>query len=139
TDFQMLANADITYGAAAATKGKIYAGKDSNGVRHNVVHNGTAHADIYAEGDVTGSVTLVSPAQKYDKDTTPTIRTMIAKPINFAAFMSSLTDISAAASAAGVYLNNTSAAGWWLKFSNDGTFTAQTCQPGAPWTNTAVN
>ena len=56
TDFQMLANADIIYGAVATTKGKVYAGKDASGVKHNVTHNGTAYADIYAEGDVTGSV-----------------------------------------------------------------------------------
>ena len=40
---------------SATTKGKIYAGKDATGVKHNVTHNGTAYADIYAEGDVTGS------------------------------------------------------------------------------------
>ena len=52
----MLANADITYGSGATTKGKVYAGKDETGVKHNVTHSGTAYADIYAEGDVTGSV-----------------------------------------------------------------------------------
>jgi hypothetical protein len=123
----MLANADITYGTAATTKGKIYAGKDSAGIKHNVVHNGVAYADIYAEGDVTGSVSMQGSAQKYDKDTNPTIRTVIANPINFASFMSSLVDISNAALSAGVYLNNSTAAGWWLRFSNNGTFTAQTC------------
>ena len=96
TDFQMLSNADISYNAVATTKGKIYAGKDDAGVKHNVAHNGTAYADIYAEGDVTGSVAMVSPAKKYDKDTTPTIRSVIANPINFASFMASLVDIQAA-------------------------------------------
>ena len=127
TDFQMLSNADISYNAVATTKGKIYAGKDDAGVKHNVTHNGTAYADIYAEGDVTGSVAMVSPAKKYDKDTTPTIRSVIANPVNFASFMASLVDIQAASQAAGVYLNDATAAAWWLKFSNDGTFTAQKC------------
>jgi len=129
TDFQMLANADITYGTVATTKGKIYAGKDENGVKHNVQHSGTAMANLYAEGDVQGTVTMVAPATKYDKDTNPTIRSVIANPINFASFMASLVDIQAAAQAAGVYLNNSAAAAWYLKFSSNGTFTAQTCTP----------
>ena len=79
------------------------------------------------------SVKLQNGAKTYDKDSNPSIRTQIANPINFASFMTSLTDVSAAASAAGVYLNNSSAAGWWLKFSADGKFTAQTCAVGAPW------
>jgi hypothetical protein len=137
TDFQMLANANITYGVAATTKGKIYAGRDAAGVNHNVTHNGTAHADVYAEGDVLGSATMVSPAKKYDKDTNPPIRSVIANPINFASFMSSLIDIQAAATAAGVYLNDPAVDGWYLKFSADGTFTSQRCAVGAPWLNTA--
>ena len=127
TDFQMLANADITYGSVAETKGKVYAGKDENGIKHNVSHSGTAYADLFAEGDVTGSVTMISPAKKYDKDSNPTIRTMIANPINFASFMASLVDIQAAAQSAGVYLNDTTVAAWWLEFKNDGTFTARKC------------
>jgi hypothetical protein len=133
TDFQMLANWDINYGTAATTRGKIYAGKDAAGVKHNVAHGGTAYADIYAEGDVTPyqgvSATLMNGAKKYDKDSVPSIRTQIANPINFASFMSSLVDIQAAAQSAGVYLNNPGAAAWWLKFSNNGSFTAQTCTP----------
>ena len=127
TDFQMLSNADISYNAVATTKGKIYAGKDAAGVKHNVNHNGTAYADIYAEGDVTGSVTMISPAKKYDKDTNPTIRSMIANPVNFASFMASLVDIQSASQSSGVYLNDSTAAAWWLEFKNDGTFTAKKC------------
>jgi Tfp pilus assembly protein PilX len=127
TDFQMLANADITYGTAATTKGKIYAGKDASGTKHNVTHNGIAYADIYAEGTVSGSVQLMNGAKRYDSTTNPSIRTVIANPINFASFMSSLVDISNAAQAAGVHLNNSGADAWWLKFSSNGTFTAQTC------------
>src|SRR4051794_6085607 len=127
TDFQMLSNADIQYNAVATTKGKIYAGKDAAGVKHNVNHNGTAYADIYAEGDVTGSVTMISPATKYDKDTNPTIRSMIANPVNFASFMASLVDIQSASQSSGVYLNDSTAAAWWPEFKNDGTFTAKKC------------
>jgi type II secretory pathway pseudopilin PulG len=127
TDFQMLSNADITYNEVATTKGKIYAGKDANGIRHNVEHNGTATADVYAEGDVTGSTTFVSPAKKYDDDTNPTIRSVIANPVNFASFMASLVDIAAASQAAGVYLNDSSVAAWWLEFKNNGDFTVKKC------------
>jgi hypothetical protein len=127
TDFQMLANEDISYGSGATTKGKIYAGQDSGGVKHDVEHKGTAYADIYAEGDVTGGVTMMGTAKKYDGDSIPNIRTKVANPINFSSFLTSMTDIQAAAQAAGVYLNNSSKAGWYLKFSNNGTFTAQSC------------
>ncbi len=124
-DFQMLANADISYGSTATTYGKIYAGIDSNGVRHNVNHTGTAHADVYAEGSVTGSPRLMSGARKYDRNT---IRTVIKSPINFADFISSLVDIQAAAQAGGLYLNNGTVAGWRLTFNANGTVSAQTCQ-----------
>ena len=46
SDFQMIANADISYGAGATTYGKIYAGIDASGVKHSVTHNGTAYGDI---------------------------------------------------------------------------------------------
>jgi hypothetical protein len=127
TDFQMLSNADISYNAVATTKGKIYAGKDAAGVKHNVNHNGTAYADVYAEGDVTGGTTMISPAKKYDKDTNPTIRSVIANPVNFSSFMASLVDIASASQSAGVYLNDSSAAAWWLEFKNDGTFSVKKC------------
>jgi hypothetical protein len=92
-----------------------------------VAHAGTAHANIYAEGQVTGSVTMMDGAMKYDSDSSPTIRTEIANPINFASFLTSLVDLQAAAQSSGVYLNDSSKAAWWLKFSNNGTFTAQSC------------
>jgi hypothetical protein len=127
SDFQMLANANISYGSEATTTGKIYATEDSSGNKHSVTHNGNAYADIYAEGDVTGSVTMHGAAKKYDKDTNPTIRTMIKSPINFDGFLTSLSEIQSAAQSAGVYLNDSSKDAWFLKFSSSGTFTAQSC------------
>ena len=56
SDYQMFADADISYGVGATTYGKIYAGIDGNGVAHSVNHDGTAYGDIYAEGNVTGAV-----------------------------------------------------------------------------------
>jgi hypothetical protein len=123
-DFQMLANADISYGSGASTYGKIYAGIDSNGVRHNVNHSGYAYADIYAEGSVTGSPRLRNGAQTYDRNT---IRTVIKNPINFNDFITSLVDIQAASQAGGVYLNDATAAGWRLTFQSNGTVSVQRC------------
>ncbi len=123
-DFQMLANADISYGSAASTYGKIYAGIDSNGVRHNINHSGTAYADIYAEGSVTGSPRLRNGARTYDRNS---IRTVIKNPVNFNDFISSLVDVQAAAQAGGLYLNSPTSAAWRLTFQANGTVSAQTC------------
>lgn len=123
-DFQMLANADITYGSAATTYGKIYAGIDSSNTKHNVTHYGTAYGNIYAENNVYGPPTLMNGAQTYNSTN---IRTVIKNPPNFADFLTSLSDIQRAAQVGGVYLNDTSKAAWRLIFNTNGTFTAATC------------
>jgi hypothetical protein len=128
SDFQMMANADISYGSTATTYGKIYALKDSSGVKHNVSHSGNAYGDIYAEGRVSGSVTMHSPAGKYDSVSTPGIRTVIKNPVNFAAFLSSIVDVQHAAQNGGVYLNDATKAAWRLIFNTDGTVSVQSCQ-----------
>ncbi|HEY7196738.1 MAG TPA: hypothetical protein VH306_06105 [Gaiellaceae bacterium] len=125
SDFQMMANADISYGSTATTYGKIYAGQDSSGTKHSVSHSGTAYGDIYAEGSITGSPDMMNGAKKYDKNT---IRTVIKNPVNFNDFITSLVDISNAAQAGGVYLNNASVAGWYLTFNSNGTVGVQSCQ-----------
>lgn len=134
-EFQMLANADIQYGTAATTSGKIYAGIDSGGVRHGVGHAGTARAHIYAEGCIgrlvdTGShtcsgtgPTLQNGAQMYPQ---ATIRTVIKNPVNFASFLTSISDIRRAAQNGGVELDAAVAA-WRLTFRADGKFTARRC------------
>jgi hypothetical protein len=127
TDFQMLANADISYGSTATTYGKIYAGVDADGVAHSVNHDGIAYADIYAERSVTGPPTLRNGARKYDRTT---IRSVIKNPVNFNDFLASLVDIQRASQAGGVFLNNATVDGWRLVFYANGTFTAQTCSRG---------
>jgi Tfp pilus assembly protein PilX len=124
SDFQMLADADISYGSGATTYGKIYAGIDSSGVKHNINHSGNAYANIYAEGSVTGSPTMHNGARTYNSTN---IRTVIKNPVNFSAFLTSLTDIQRAATSGGVYLNNTAVDGWRLTFQSDGTFRVQSC------------
>ena len=135
-DFQMLANADISYGATATTYGKLYAGIDSSGNAHDINHQGTAYGNIYAEGSITGNPTMAGtpPAQKYDSTT---IRTQIKQPINFQNFITSLTDIKRAAQLTTLpgppvttpyVLDNTNYAIWKLTFSSAGTVTIAGCK-----------
>ena len=131
SDYQMVADADITYGATATTYGKIYAGIDGNNVAHNVRHDGTAYGDVYAEGTVTGNTTLVNGARRYDSATTPAIRSVIRTPINFNNFLASLVDIRGAAGAGGIVEDNPAVDVWWLTFSAGGTVNVQACTKNA--------
>ncbi|HXY81005.1 MAG TPA: hypothetical protein VEH55_06520 [Gaiellaceae bacterium] len=124
SDFQMVADADISYGSTATTYGKIYAGIDANGVAHSVSHSGTAYGDIYAEGNVTGSVHMMNGAKKYGAST---IRTVIKTPINFNNFLASLVDIHSAAGAGGIVEDNPSVNAWWLTFQASGQVLIQPC------------
>jgi hypothetical protein len=124
SDYQMFADADISYGAGATTYGKIYAGIDTNGVKHNVQHDGTAYGDIYAEGSIGGATTMMNGAQKYDSTT---IRTIIKSPINFNSFLASLVDIRGAAGAGGIVEDNAAVDAWWLTFQPNGQVTVQSC------------
>ncbi len=118
-DFYRVVNGDVGWGAGATTNGKIYA----NG---NIDHDGTATANMYAEGNITGSYNLVSPAQTYDSTT---IRTQIKNPINFANFVTSFVDVKSAAqsNSPSMYFNNVSKAAWKIVFNSNGTFTIQPC------------
>ena len=127
SDFQMVADADISYGSTSTTYGKIYAGIDANGTPHNVNHSGTAYGDIYAEGITTGNTTLRNNARKYDSRSSPTIRQMIRTPINFNNFLASLVDIRSAAGAGGVTRDTATVDAWWLTFQADGQVMIQSC------------
>jgi Tfp pilus assembly protein PilX len=135
-DFQMLANADISYGATATTYGKIYAGIDANGVKHNIDHQGTAYGNLYAEGTVTGNPTLKStnpgvvPAAQIYTGSAGTIRAQIKSPINFSNFTTSLADIKRAADLNGSTfdLNNSAYNVWELTFNSAGTVTIKGCK-----------
>lgn len=116
-DFYRFSDADVSIDAE--TYGKIY----SNG---NVNHTGTAHADIFAEGAITGSPAMVDGAQKYQYGAFPSSK-IKNHPINFSKFLVSLVDIKRAAQSGGVYLNQTGKTGWKIVFNADGTFTAAPC------------
>jgi hypothetical protein len=103
----------------AETFGKIY----SNAT---VTHTGTAHADIFAEGSINGSPTLVDGAQAYPNGNFPTNK-IKNHPIDFSKFLVSLADIKRAAQVGGVYLNQVGKTGWRIIFNSNGTFTAAPC------------
>jgi len=116
-DFYRFSDGDVSIDAE--TFGKIY----SNG---NVTHSGTAHADIFAEGSISGSPTLVDGAQKYAYGAFPTSK-IKNHPIDFSKFLVSLVDIKRAAQSGGVYLNQSGTTAWRIVFASDGTFTAAPC------------
>ncbi len=116
-DFYRFSDASVSIDAE--TFGRIY----SNA---NVNHTGTAHADIFAEGSITGSPTMVDGAQKYENGNFPTSK-IKNHPIDFSKFLVSLTDIKRAAQVGGVYLNESGKTGWRIVFASNGTFTAAPC------------
>jgi hypothetical protein len=128
SDYQMFADANISYGAGATTYGKIYAGIDGSGVAHSVNHAGTAYGDIYAEKNITGATTLMNGAQKYDSTT---IRTVIKSPINFNSFLASLVDIRNAAGAGGIVEDVPTVDAWKMTFQSNGQVFVQSCTKSA--------
>lgn len=124
SDFQMVADADISYGSTATTYGKIYAGIDGSNVAHSINHDGTAYGSLYAEGSLSGATRLMNGAQRYDRTS---IRTVIRNPINFNNFLASLVDIRNAAGAGGVTRDTPGVDVWWLTFDPSGTVTIQPC------------
>jgi hypothetical protein len=124
SDFQMIADADISYGSGATTNGRVYAGIDSGGVAHSVTHNGTASANVYAEGHVYGPPTLTNGARTYDSTT---IRSVISTPLNFNDFQISLVNVANVAQTQGIYLNDTTKAAWKLTFTSTGSVQVQSC------------
>ncbi len=131
SDYQMVADADISYGSTATTYGKIYAGIDGNNRAHTVRHDGIAYGDVYAEGGVSGNTRLMNGAKRYDLTTTPSIRTVIRTPINFNNFLASLVDIRSAAGAGGIVEDNPSVDAWWLTFQANGQVNVQSCLKNA--------
>jgi Tfp pilus assembly protein PilX len=136
-DFQMLADANISYGSTATTYGKIYAGENSTGtVKYSIDHAGTAYGNLYAEGNVTGNPTLKStnpgvvPAAQIYTGAAGTIRSQIKSPIDFSNFTTSLTDIKRAADLNGSTfdLNNSAYNIWELTFNSNGTVTIKGCK-----------
>ena len=114
----MITNDDYSAGAGATTNGKIYAGGD-------IDHQGTATANLYAQGRISRPTSLLNGAKKYSPTTTPNINSQLA-PISFSNFTSSLDDLKTAAISGGEYFD-ASYPVWKFVLLNDGKFTAQGC------------
>jgi hypothetical protein len=137
-DFFMLTNSNYSLGSGGTAYGKIYSAG-------NVYLCGPAYANVYAEQRVyynvsncsdggTNNGQVISPGQAYDSTTNPGIRSVIASPINFSSFQTSLDQISRAAqNAGGIYLNNPggSVVAWQLTFNSAGTVSYRTCTAGS--------
>src|SRR5699024_5793286 len=111
--------------------------------------DGTATANLYAEGQVSGSTTYGgSPqARAYDSNSTPDIRSQIGQQLVFSSFLASVSTIRSVAFASpggvnlnGRYFDTGTVAGvvtsaqknfpaWVLTFKPDGTFDAKACKP----------
>jgi hypothetical protein len=126
SDFQFFSKTNANYGSTATTYGKVYAGG-------SITHAGTAYGDLYAEGSISGGVTMLSGAKQYTPSTTPSIRTIIKSPVNYDDFLTSISDISRAASAGGLYLGGAagSVLAYKLTFLSSGSLTWATCTQGA--------
>ena len=141
SDFQMLSAANISYGSTATTSGWVYATVDDSGNPASINHSGTATADLFTEdvmSSYTGSTNLVSPARKYAKDSSPSIRTVISKPITFSDLRQSPQiapigggqgAIQLNAASSGITLTPSSSIpnAWWLKFQSGGTVDVYSC------------
>jgi len=119
-DFQRIVNGNVNWGPGATTYGKLYSAG-------SISHEGAAQGNIYAEGQITGSVAMQNGAQRYDVDSNPDIRSEIENPINFASFLTSLVDVQRAAEVGGIKLDDSTKAAWRLTFVSDGTVQVQSC------------
>jgi hypothetical protein len=123
-DFQMFSASNVSYGDTASTYGKVYAGVDNAGNRHNIDHNGKAYADLMAEGSITVDADTVQPGVKrYTRTGSPSLDQVpgLATPPSFNSFLTSLSDVQRAAQSGGIYLNDATADAWRLTFRVSGT------------------
>ncbi len=113
TRYYRIVDGDIGFGSTTTTQGMVW----SNG---NINHAGIAQANLYATGSITGGYTLQNGAQAFPNQSTP---------INFSAFLASLSDISRAAqiNSPSTYFDDPTRDAWKLVFNNTGTYTAQAC------------
>ena len=144
SDYYRIVNGNVGFGSTTTTNGKVYAAGDIN-------HDGTATANLYAGGQVTGSTTYAGTptATHYDSTTTPPV-SQVVPPLNFSSFLASVSTISAVAKNAGTgaintngqYFDTATVAGvvtntqknypaWVLTFNVGGTFSIKACKPSS--------
>lgn len=146
-DFQAFLATSESYGESAVTTGPIFVGEDNSvpPKKGNLVHDGTAKANLYAEGTVSGSTTYLNGATHYDKNSTPNALCKLnnCSPVPFSTFTNYIGTVkSAADNTGGIDLpttdpNNTNLATqspaykvdvWQLTFNSDGTVTIKACK-----------
>jgi Tfp pilus assembly protein PilX len=144
TDFQAFLATSETYGSTATTTGPIFVGEDNSGVVGSLTHDGTAKANLYAEGTVSGSTTYQNGAKKYDKTTSPTALCKLnnCTPVPFSTFASTISTVQGAASGGGITLTATDPTNpalsgqspaykvdaWKLVFQSGGTVLVSSCK-----------
>ncbi|HEX7526429.1 MAG TPA: hypothetical protein VF327_08985, partial [Gaiellaceae bacterium] len=142
TDFQTFTATSVSYASTAPTTGPIFVGEDKNGNPGSLNHDGTAKANLYAEGTVGGSTTYTNGAKKYDMNSSPTALCKLnnCNPVQFSSFQSTITTVSGAAAAGGITLgakDNSNAAlsgqsynvdAWKLAFQANGTILISSCK-----------
>ena len=144
TDFQAFLATSETYGSTATTTGPIFVGEDNSGTPGNLTHDGTAKANLYAEGTVGGSTTYQNGAKKYDKNTSPTALCKLnnCSSVPFSTFASTISTVQGAASNGGITLTATdptngalsgqspaySVDAWKLVFQSNGTVLVSSCK-----------
>ena len=144
TDFQAFVGSDISYAVGAVTTGPIFAGQDNSGNPANIIHAGTAKANLYAEGTVSGSTTYQNGAKKYDKNSSPTAICKLnnCTPVPFSTFSSTISTVQGAAAGGGISLaatDNTNPAlsgqspayhvdAWKLVFQSNGNVLVSSCK-----------
>jgi hypothetical protein len=145
TDFQAFLATSISYGSTATTTGPIFVGEDANGVKGTLNHDGTAKANLYAEGSVTGSTTLLNGAKKYDKNSSPTALCKLnnCTPVPFSSLAPTISTVKTAAQGgSNIFLAATdptnaalsgespaySVTAWKLVFQTNGTVLVSSCK-----------
>ncbi len=144
TDFQAFLATSETYGPTATTTGPIFVGEDNSGTPGDLTHNGTAKANLYAEGSVGGTTTYQNGAKKYDKNTSPTALCKLnnCTPVPFSTFGSTISTVQGAAAGGGITLTatdptNAALSGqspaytvdaWKLVFQSNGTVLVSSCK-----------
>jgi Tfp pilus assembly protein PilX len=143
TDFAAFTATNLAYGPDATTIGPVFVGEDRNGNAGNLIHQGTAKANLYAEGRVTTySNTLQNGARAYDSTTTPTALCKLnnCTAVPFSNFASTFSTVAGAAGAGGISLaatdsTNSALSGqgyrvdaWDLEFQSNGTVKVASCK-----------
>ena len=143
-DFQAFSAGNLSYAVGATTEGPIFVGEDNSGNVGNLSHDGTAMANLYAEGTVSGSTTYQNNAKKYDSTTNPTALCKLnnCSKVQFTQFANTITTVAGAAAAGGINLgstdsNNSALSGqspayhvdaWKLVFLSNGTVQVSSCK-----------